>query len=196
MHSGSNHKTPLQPLWIRREINMSTASQVAAKKVYACILNVMSMCITGNHETTTCTTMYGFKVELDRKFGNQDAKLVYQTCKRVFSHLPLAAIISDSALVVHGGLFRKPARLASTKVSFQQGQAYFWLLFHRKAWLLPCHRCWHLEASLARFYKGKERKDIDFSNGVNNKKWWHVSHMRERLWPDVKSQKPEKSMSA
>ena len=97
---------------------MSTASQVAAKQVYACILNVMSMCVTGNHETTTCTTMYGFKVELDRKFGNQDAKLVYQTCKRVFSHLPLAAIISDSALVVHGGLFRKPAQLASTKVSF------------------------------------------------------------------------------
>lgn len=36
------------------------------------------------------------------------AQEVYGGCKRVFSVLPLAACVASTALVLHGGLFRKP----------------------------------------------------------------------------------------
>lgn len=68
----------------------------------------MFSCNAGNHETTTCTTMYGFKGELQQKFDKPELRAVYAACKRFFSLLPLAACIGSATLVVHGGLFRKP----------------------------------------------------------------------------------------
>lgn len=60
--------------------------------------------------------MYGFKGELDQKFGKAEAKSVYSVCKKLFSALPLAARIGGATLVVHGGLFRKPTPAPTGKV--------------------------------------------------------------------------------
>lgn len=38
------------------------------------------------------------------------SQAVYQACKRVFSQLPLAALVAGRTLVLHGGLFRKPRK--------------------------------------------------------------------------------------
>ncbi|GAX74026.1 hypothetical protein CEUSTIGMA_g1476.t1 [Chlamydomonas eustigma] len=43
-----------------------------------------------------------------------DAKAVYTACKKLFSVLPLAAVIQKKTLVLHGGLFRKPAPVRKT----------------------------------------------------------------------------------
>ncbi|KAK9867191.1 hypothetical protein WJX84_006772 [Apatococcus fuscideae] len=62
----------------------------------------------GNHETTTCTYMYGFRGEIFGKYSKLDAKEIYRRSKGVFAMLPLAAVIHQRTLVMHGGLFRKP----------------------------------------------------------------------------------------
>eukprot|EP00891_Asterochloris_glomerata_P000772 jgi/Astpho2/772/gw1.00016.111.1_t len=64
--------------------------------------------VRGNHECTTCTHMYGFRGELLAKFkSNKDFKAVYASCKKLFSTLPLAALVAGRTLVLHGGLFAK-----------------------------------------------------------------------------------------
>lgn len=72
----------------------------------------------GNHESATCTVIYGFKEELKAKYGRSVWQEVYTRCKRVFANLPLAALIQQQALVLHGGLFRSPpqtSKLAKNK---------------------------------------------------------------------------------
>ena len=65
----------------------------------------------GNHETTTCAILYGFKGEIEAKYGKSGWKNVFSACKKLFSMLPLAAVVNKQTLVLHGGLFRKqPAR--------------------------------------------------------------------------------------
>lgn len=72
------------------------------------------------------TPCAGFRNEVLAKYGPKDGKVgtghcthgmhgwytqaVYQACKRVFSHLPLAALVAGRTLVLHGGLFRKPRK--------------------------------------------------------------------------------------
>ena len=69
-------------------------------------------CVTllrGNHESTSCSSMYGFLAEVQAKYpGKGEARELYRACKRVFAALPLAAVVQGVTLVVHGGLFRKP----------------------------------------------------------------------------------------
>ena len=60
----------------------------------------------GNHESATCTLMYGFKQELVAKYGKAAWRSVYAACKRLFAALPLAARVGQHTLVLHGGLFR------------------------------------------------------------------------------------------
>lgn len=69
----------------------------------------------GNHESITCTKMYGFFQELQSKYGKVKSKLVFKACKRLFAALPLAACIAGRTLVLHGGLFRKPEAVARSK---------------------------------------------------------------------------------
>lgn len=61
----------------------------------------------GNHETATCAIMYGFKGELEAKYGKGAWKPVFTACKKLFAALPLAAHINRRTLVLHGGLFRR-----------------------------------------------------------------------------------------
>ncbi|EIE25508.1 Metallo-dependent phosphatase [Coccomyxa subellipsoidea C-169] len=65
------------------------------------------MLLRGNHESSTCTQLYGFRTEVLRKYG-QEGQRVYRMCKQLFAVLPLAAVVSGATLVLHGGLFRRP----------------------------------------------------------------------------------------
>jgi serine/threonine-protein phosphatase 5 len=62
----------------------------------------------GNHESATCTQCYGYKNELKAKYGKSKWQSVYTACKRLFAVIPLAALIQQKTLVLHGGLFRRP----------------------------------------------------------------------------------------
>ena len=61
----------------------------------------------GNHETATCSIMYGFKQEVEAKYGKTAGRAIFSACKQLFKNLPLAALVNDCTLVLHGGLFRK-----------------------------------------------------------------------------------------
>ncbi|KAK6911906.1 Aminotransferase-like, plant mobile domain [Dillenia turbinata] len=60
----------------------------------------------GNHESRYCTTVYGFKVEVMMKYGDQGAH-VYDKFLNCFEVLPLAAVIAENVYTAHGGLFRR-----------------------------------------------------------------------------------------
>ena len=62
----------------------------------------------GNHESATCTAVYGFRAELIAKLGARDGAAAYRSARAVFARLPLAALVADTTLVLHGGLFRSP----------------------------------------------------------------------------------------
>ena len=62
----------------------------------------------GNHETATCSILYGFKQEVESKYGKSSGKSIFAACKQLFKNLPLGALVNKQTLVLHGGLFRKP----------------------------------------------------------------------------------------
>lgn len=55
----------------------------------------------GNHETDDMNRMYGFEGECKAKYNERVFKLFSES----FSALPLATLIGDRFLVMHGGLF-------------------------------------------------------------------------------------------
>ena len=57
----------------------------------------------GNHESTNLNQMYGFKNEVNDKFGKTIQ--VYECFTELFRCLPLGHILNKQVLVVHGGLF-------------------------------------------------------------------------------------------
>eukprot|EP00890_Picochlorum_soloecismus_P005004 jgi/Picsp_1/5504/NSC_02863-R1_serine threonine-protein phosphatase 7 len=61
----------------------------------------------GNHETATCAIMYGFKSELEAKYGKTSGKSIFSACKKMFQFMPLAALVSRQTLILHGGIFRE-----------------------------------------------------------------------------------------
>lgn len=57
----------------------------------------------GNHENPDMNVHYGFADEVFRKYNNQYLLQLYQ---QIFLNLPIATLVDDSILVLHGGLFR------------------------------------------------------------------------------------------
>ncbi|KAJ1975703.1 Palmitoyl-protein thioesterase 1 [Dimargaris xerosporica] len=57
----------------------------------------------GNHESMNMNKMYGFEGEVKSKFSDMMFKLFTET----FNALPLAHLVQDKILVVHGGLFSR-----------------------------------------------------------------------------------------
>jgi len=63
----------------------------------------------GNHEDETTCSMFGYKAELESKFGDSGGWILNTCNTQVFPLLPLAAVVSDvtftfSMCVVHGGI--------------------------------------------------------------------------------------------
>jgi protein phosphatase len=55
----------------------------------------------GNHEFSVTNGSYGFKQEIDNRFPGSD---LWAEFNRVFSYLPLAAVLGDSYVLLHGGI--------------------------------------------------------------------------------------------
>lgn len=64
----------------------------------------------GNHECEFCTEVYGYKRELQVKYSKPSGNVLWRNFMNVGSELPLAAMIGDKTLVLHGGLFRGKKR--------------------------------------------------------------------------------------
>lgn len=62
--------------------------------------------IRGNHEDITICSLYGFKDECQRRLGGDqdDHQSPFVRFNRVFEFLPVAAIIEERILCIHGGL--------------------------------------------------------------------------------------------
>ena len=69
----------------------------------------------GNHECEFCTEVYGYKKELEVKYGKKDGRALWRLFMRVASELPLAALVADKTLVVHGGLWRSKRKAKGGK---------------------------------------------------------------------------------
>ena len=59
----------------------------------------------GNHESTNLNYMYGFRKEVNEKYGKDDK--MYDCFSELFKSLPLGHILNKQVLVVHGGLFSR-----------------------------------------------------------------------------------------
>ncbi|KAH0785809.1 Ser/Thr protein phosphatase [Histomonas meleagridis] len=55
----------------------------------------------GNHEYEAVNSHYGFKDQVMSIYGS---KVIYEKFQKVFSHLPIAAVIAEKTFCVHGGL--------------------------------------------------------------------------------------------
>mmetsp|Transcript_1743 Transcript_1743/g.5491 ORF Transcript_1743/g.5491 Transcript_1743/m.5491 type:complete len:825 (-) Transcript_1743:204-2678(-) len=60
--------------------------------------------IRGNHEDKTMNEKYGFQEECHRLFGADFGPKCYETFHKVFDQLPVACLVSDRILVLHGGI--------------------------------------------------------------------------------------------
>jgi len=63
----------------------------------------------GNHETEFCTECYGFERELSVKYGRTAGKKLYPLFLEMCAAMPLACVVAEKTLVLHGGLFRSSA---------------------------------------------------------------------------------------
>eukprot|EP00931_Biecheleriopsis_adriatica_P064626 TRINITY_DN39377_c0_g1_i1.p1 TRINITY_DN39377_c0_g1~~TRINITY_DN39377_c0_g1_i1.p1 ORF type:complete len:680 (+),score=110.47 TRINITY_DN39377_c0_g1_i1:226-2040(+) len=58
----------------------------------------------GNHEDSTMNERYGFSEECERLLGAEIGKKIYDLIQKVFNLLPLACLVGDRALIMHGGI--------------------------------------------------------------------------------------------
>eukprot|EP01067_Filipodium_phascolosomae_P005319 Filipodium_phascolosomae@DN3403_c0_g1_i1.p1 len=76
----------------------------------------------GNHEDRVMNTNYGFKDECLRKLGPQEGEIVWERVNDAFEFLPVAAVIEQAVLCVHGGIgdsINSPADLRGIKKPIQ-----------------------------------------------------------------------------
>ncbi len=74
----------------------------------------------GNHETPSMNFSYGFLDFLARMFG-KDCEKVYRAYLKVFSEMPLAGIVNNRIMLVHGGLAKGLEKLEELEESGKGG---------------------------------------------------------------------------
>ena len=57
----------------------------------------------GNHESNEMNIMYGFTGEVKHKYCSDTFSLF----SKVFEQLPLATLINEKVIILHGGLFKQ-----------------------------------------------------------------------------------------
>eukprot|EP00930_Biecheleria_cincta_P039425 TRINITY_DN27109_c0_g1_i2.p1 TRINITY_DN27109_c0_g1~~TRINITY_DN27109_c0_g1_i2.p1 ORF type:complete len:648 (-),score=117.07 TRINITY_DN27109_c0_g1_i2:148-2091(-) len=62
--------------------------------------------IRGNHEDRNMNQKYGFEEECTRHLGEEMGKKTHALLEDVFDYLPMAAVVEERVLVVHGGIGR------------------------------------------------------------------------------------------
>jgi diadenosine tetraphosphatase ApaH/serine/threonine PP2A family protein phosphatase len=65
----------------------------------------------GNHEVEKVNQIYGLKEELSRCYGHEGGG-IFTALNHSFDHLPIAAVLDDQILCVHGGISPQLANLA------------------------------------------------------------------------------------
>ncbi|CAK5039872.1 unnamed protein product [Meloidogyne enterolobii] len=60
--------------------------------------------VRGNHETSPVNAIYGFKSELEQRYGQRDNIGLFWMFNDAFAQMPCSALIGDRILCMHGGL--------------------------------------------------------------------------------------------
>ncbi|KAI6203474.1 Serine/threonine-protein phosphatase [Aphelenchoides besseyi] len=58
----------------------------------------------GNHESSPINRAYGFFQELQERFSESDAETIWRAFNDLFAFLPIAALVQNRILCMHGGL--------------------------------------------------------------------------------------------
>lgn len=62
--------------------------------------------IRGNHEAADINALFGFRLECLERLGEQQGLKAWQRLNTLFNWLPLAALIEEKVLCMHGGIGR------------------------------------------------------------------------------------------
>nr|XP_043620256.1 serine/threonine-protein phosphatase BSL1-like [Erigeron canadensis] len=62
--------------------------------------------IRGNHEAADVNALFGFRLECIERMGENDGLWAWQRFNVLFNHLPLAALIEQKIICMHGGIGR------------------------------------------------------------------------------------------
>ncbi|KAJ7571101.1 hypothetical protein O6H91_01G148500 [Diphasiastrum complanatum] len=62
--------------------------------------------IRGNHEAADINALFGFRMECIERMGERDGVWTWQRINQLFNWLPLAALIEDKIICMHGGIGR------------------------------------------------------------------------------------------
>ncbi|XP_071701460.1 serine/threonine-protein phosphatase BSL1-like [Rutidosis leptorrhynchoides] len=62
--------------------------------------------IRGNHEAADINALFGFRLECIERMGENDGIWAWQRFNQMFNHLPLAALIEQKIICMHGGIGR------------------------------------------------------------------------------------------
>uniref|UniRef100_A0A183BUC4 Serine/threonine-protein phosphatase n=1 Tax=Globodera pallida TaxID=36090 RepID=A0A183BUC4_GLOPA len=58
----------------------------------------------GNHEVTSANFKYGFKTEIESRYGEAEWKDTYRRFNKAFALLPFAGLVGNKILCMHGGI--------------------------------------------------------------------------------------------
>eukprot|EP01025_Chloroclados_australasicus_P064722 TRINITY_DN867_c2_g1_i3.p3 TRINITY_DN867_c2_g1~~TRINITY_DN867_c2_g1_i3.p3 ORF type:complete len:290 (-),score=41.74 TRINITY_DN867_c2_g1_i3:1060-1929(-) len=68
--------------------------------------------IRGNHEASDINALFGFRMECMERLGDPDGKIVWNRINQLFNYLPLAALIENKIMCMHGGIGRSIHNIA------------------------------------------------------------------------------------